>query len=347
MLPHTGGEHFKGRLVFFEALGEHPAQVELVQPPLRRRCERFHAVAVPGVSLVNAAAQLRAAPAVEVVQYRLADELSLQPDGEVHRQMVFKVPPGNVKEAPLLHRAPQARHVVIAPPAVPFLVQHQGVVGGNVLFRQGGESQPGRFHLGDFRDMAHQFVHGLKTVFGGQLGGAILELGGAQALVRRVVLPVNPLAVSAKGQSKPLHKGGIHPCVGVQGLFNVNNQRVPAALRQGQGNELVPVKHPSGGEPGLSRQLQHLLRQLQLVQGLGVVPLGKLRLVILPELFHGGGALRRQGTDLRLRPLGPEFLNVVSLAGVAPPGEILEVFPVIHVIPPGADIADPDIGVAA
>ena len=195
--------------------------------------------------------------------------------------------------------------------------------------------------------MAHQLVHRLETVLRGQLGGAVLELGGPQALVRRVVLPVNPLAVSAEGQGEGLDKGGIHAGIRIQRLLNVDNEGVPAALRQGQGNELVPVEHPPGGEPGLPRQLQHFLRQLQLVQGLGVVPLGELRLIVLPKLLHCPGVLRRQGADLRLGPLGPEFLDVVPLAGVAPPGEILEVLPVIHVIPPGADIADPDIGIAA
>ncbi len=107
---HTGGQHPVRRLVFPEALGEHPAQMELVQPPLRRRRERLRAVAVAGVSPVDPAAQLRAAPAVEVVQHRLADELSLQPDGEVHRQVVPEIPPGHLEEAPLLHRPLPKEH---------------------------------------------------------------------------------------------------------------------------------------------------------------------------------------------------------------------------------------------
>ena len=195
--------------------------------------------------------------------------------------------------------------------------------------------------------MPHQLVHRLKAVFGGQPGGAVLELGGPEPLVRRVVLPVDPLAVPPEGQGKGLDKGGVYPGIGIKGLLNVNDEGVPAALRQGQGNELVPVEHAPSNEPGLPRQLQHLLCQLQLIPGLGVVPLGKLRLVVLPKLFHRPGVFLRQGADLRAGPLGPEFFDMVPLAGVAASREVLEVLPVVDVVPPGADVADPDVGIAA
>jgi hypothetical protein len=79
--------------------------MDFVQAPLRHSSEGLGAVSVSGVCLVNPAAQLRAAPAVEPVQHRLADELPIQPDGKVHRLPVFKIPFRHVEEAPLLHPA--------------------------------------------------------------------------------------------------------------------------------------------------------------------------------------------------------------------------------------------------
>ncbi|CAN4071304.1 Cysteine metabolism repressor, partial [Dysosmobacter welbionis] len=142
-----GRQHLVGRLVLLVTLGHHPAQMDFVQAPLRHSSEGLGAVSVSGVCLVNPAAQLRAAPAVEPVQHRLADELPIQPDGKVHRLPVFKIPFRHVEEAPLLHPAAQAAHIVIAPPAVPVGVQHQGVVGGDIRLCQGGEGQPLRLQL--------------------------------------------------------------------------------------------------------------------------------------------------------------------------------------------------------
>ena len=126
------------------------------------------------VGRVNAAAQLRAAPEVEAVQHRLADELAIQPDGEIHRLSVLKVPPGHLEEAALLHGATQATHVIIAPPAVPVRIQDQGVVGGDVRLRQRRQGQPLRLQLRDLPDMAEQLILGFKAVLGCQLGRAVL-----------------------------------------------------------------------------------------------------------------------------------------------------------------------------
>ena len=208
--PHAGGQHLVRSLIFLKALGEYPAQVELVESPFRRCGEGLRTVTVPGICFVDPAAQLCAAPAVKVVEHRFTNELPIQADGEVHRQTVLKVSLCHVEKALLLYRAAQAGHIVITPPAVTLLVQNQRVICGNVLFRQGGEGQPGGFHFGDYRDVAHQLVHGLKAVLGGQLGGTILELGCPKAFVRCVVLPVEPLTVPAKGGGTGLNKGRIY-----------------------------------------------------------------------------------------------------------------------------------------
>ena len=95
-----------------------------------------------GIGFVDAAAKLRAAPAVKVIEHGLADELALQAHGKIHRQAVFKVPPGNLEEAPLLHGTPKAPHIVIAPHGVALRVQHQGVVGRDIRLLQRCQGQP-------------------------------------------------------------------------------------------------------------------------------------------------------------------------------------------------------------
>ena len=260
---------------------------------------------------------------------------------------VFEVPVGHIEEAALRNGAAQAAHVVVAPPAVALPVQHQGIVGGNVCLRQGREGEPLRFQLGDGPHMGQQLILGLKAVLGRQLGRAILELGSPEAPVRRVVLPVDPLAAVTESVGKGLHQGGVHAGIGVEGLFNVDDQGLAALFRKRQGNELIPVEHAAGQEPGLACHGQHLLGQLQLVPGLGVVPLGELRLVVLPESLDDRLIVLAQGAELGIRPLGAELIDVVALAGIAPAGEQLQILPIVHIVPPGAHVAHVHIGIAA
>ena len=194
--------------------------------------------------------------------------------------------------------------------------------------------------------MGQQLILWLKAVLGRQLGGAVLQLGGPKALIRRVILPVQPLAVAAEGVGKSLHQGGVHAGIGIQSLFNVDDEGVAAPLRQRQGNELFPVEHAAGHEPVLVHHAKHLLSQLQLVPGLGIVPLGELRLVVPPERVNDVPVLRRQGAEAGLRPLGAELIDVVALAGIPASGKELQVLPVIHVVPPGPHVADPHIRIA-
>lgn len=58
---HTGREHLVGRLILPVALGYYPIEVHLIQSPFRGSPERLRAIAVSGISLINTAAQLRAA----------------------------------------------------------------------------------------------------------------------------------------------------------------------------------------------------------------------------------------------------------------------------------------------
>ena len=63
----------------------------------------------------------------------------------------------------------------------------------------------------------------------------------------------------------------------------MDNKRLAALFRHRQGNELVPVKDAAADKVTLVQHFQHLLGQLQFVQGFGVVPLGELCLIVLPE----------------------------------------------------------------
>ena len=194
--------------------------------------------------------------------------------------------------------------------------------------------------------MAHQLVLHLHLVLAQKLCRAVLELGGAKPPVRGVILPVDEGRAAAKEGGKLLDQRGIHPGVGVEGLFDVDDEGLAAPLRKRQGNELLPAEQSAADEEGLIHQFQHFLGQLQLIPGGLAVGLGELRLVILPELLHGGSVLRCQPPHFRLRPLGAEFFDVVALTGIPPPGEKLQVLFVVHIVPPGPVIADAHVGVA-
>ena len=194
--------------------------------------------------------------------------------------------------------------------------------------------------------MAQQFVLGPEMVLGGQLGGAVLKLGGPQAPVPGVVLPVHVGAAAAEGLHLRLHHGGIDAGVGVEGLFNVDDEGLAALFAEGQGDEFLPVKHAAPEDPGLIRHGHHLLGQGQLRHGLAAAVLGEFRLKVRPELPDGRRVpLGADGAELRLRPLLPELFDVVPLAGVPPPGKKLQIFFIVQIVPPGADIAHPHIGI--
>ena len=123
------------------------------------------------------------------------------------------------------------------------------------------------------------------------------------------------------------------------------DESVPTFLRQRQSHQLLSIEHTAADEPGLVHHSQHLLRQFQLIPCLGVVPLGELPLVIRPEAPDSLRVLSGQASELRIRTQGTEFLDVVPLTGVPPPGKELQVLPVIHIVPPGTDVADADIGI--
>ena len=299
-----------------------------------------------GVRLVDAAAKLRCPTAVEVIENSLSNELSIQPHSEIHRQAVFKVPLGDFIKAPLLHRASQAAHVVIAPEGVPLCVQDESVRGGDVLLPQRRQCQPGGLQLRDGLHMAHQLILDLHLVLAGKLCRAVLELGGPKPPVRRVVLPVDQGSPVAEHGGKLLDQRGVHSGIGIEGLFNMDDQGLAALLCQGQGNELLPHEHAAADKVGAVQHFQHLLSPAQLVAGHFVVRLHKLLLVVLPEGLDGGGVLRAQPPELRLRPLGAELLDVVALAGVPPPRKKLQVLAVVHVVPPGAVVADADVRIA-
>ena len=95
-------------------------------------------------------------------------------DGEVHRRLpVFQIP--FASEKPLLHPAAEARPHHHGPPAVPFSVQHQGVVGGDIRLCQGGEVSRSVFSSGMacIGSAAHS---GDQTVLGRQPGQVRAEL---------------------------------------------------------------------------------------------------------------------------------------------------------------------------
>ena len=111
-------------------------------------------------------------------------------------------------------------------------------------------------------------------------------------------------------------------------------------------NQAFTVEHPPGGKPGLSGHFQHFLGLFQLFQGLFVVTLGEFRLKILPKAFNGRLVPGSKGADESVGAKGAEFIDMVSLPGVTPSGKELEVVAVIDVIPPGSDIADPDVRIS-
>ena len=122
--------------------------------------------------------QPSSAPPRQSNRYSTASPMSfpIQPDGKVHRLPVFKIPFRHVEEAPLLHPAAQAAHVVVAPPAVPVGVQHQGVVGGDIRLCQGGEGQPPVFSSGMACTWFSSSFWGSNRYLGASLAGPYWSL---------------------------------------------------------------------------------------------------------------------------------------------------------------------------
>ncbi|MPM84469.1 hypothetical protein SDC9_131541 [bioreactor metagenome] len=222
-----------------------------VQPPLGGGGKCLRPITVAAVLPGNATAKLRISPIVKMVKHRLADELSLQPDGKIHRRAVAVVPLCHLVKAPFLHRAAKTRHIVIAPPPVSLSIQHQRIVGGNVLLRQLGEGQPLRGQHRQGLYMAQQLILGGKVILGSQMVRPVLQLRGPQPPVGGVVFPVEPDGVPGKVPGKGLHHGGIDPRIGIQRLFDVDNQGVAAPLRQRQREKLFSAHHSPAEEPRL------------------------------------------------------------------------------------------------
>ena len=172
--------------------------------------------------------------------------------------------------------------------------------------------------------MPQQLILGPEMVLGGQLSGTVLELGGPQPPVSGVVLPVHVGTAAAEGLHLRLHHGGVNAGVGVKGFFNVDDEGLAALFAEGQGNELLPVEHAAPKDPGLIRHGHHLLGQGQLRHRLAAAVLGEFRFKVCPKLPDGRSIrLGADGTELRLRPLLPEFLDMVPLAGIPSPGKEL------------------------
>ena len=193
--------------------------------------------------------------------------------------------------------------------------------------------------------MVQQLVLRQEMVLSRQPAGTVLQLGGPQAPVPGIILPVHIGTPISECLHLRLYHGGVDAGIGIQRLFNVDNKSLPALFTQGQGNEPVPVKHTAPQQPRLVRHGQHFLRQLQLPQ-CAAAGIGKFRGKIHPEPFNGRCVpLGADGAEIRLRPLGAEFFDVVPLAGIPPPRKKLQILFVVEVVPPCADIADADIGV--
>ena len=212
------------------ALGNDVRKPQLVESPIRKRSKRLRAVALPRVLRRDAAALLRAAFAVKAVEQHLADALAVKPHGKVDCKLVSKIAVGDIQKVVVQVLALPVLAVVVAPPLIARIVEAERVVGSSVLLRQRRERQMLRADRRDLGQVAQLVFHG-KAQLLPQLRREILELGGAQALVARVVLAVDPLdAPSGKVPRKFLHRRRVNSLIAVERLFNVVNERVAAAL---------------------------------------------------------------------------------------------------------------------
>ena len=171
-----------------------------------------------------------------------------------------------------------------------------------------------------------------------------MQLRGPQTPVPGVILPVHIGAAVTKGSHLRLYHGGICAGIGIEGLFNVDDEGLTAFFAERQGNQLFSVEHAAPQEPRLVRHGHHLFGEFQLRHGLAAAVLGKFRFKIPPELFNSPGVrLGANGPELRIGPLGVELFDVVPLAGIPPSGKELEVLFVVQIVPPGTDVAHPHI----
>ena len=148
----------------------------------------------------------------------------------------------------------------------------------------------------------------------------VLQLGGAEALVPGVILPVAPCAVPTVVGGESLDQGGIGPGMGVQGLFDVVDKGAAAFLRQADSHQTPLCQHTAGTEPVGADAGEHLLCQRQLLhsQGAGLV---KLSLIVLPKGGQAGIAGVGQRGKFRVGIIPAELVDVVALAAVFPPGK--------------------------
>ena len=189
---------------------------------------------------------------------------------------------------------------------------------------------------GDGGQQLQLIAHG-EMVFAAQLRREILQLGGAQALVPGVVLPVDPLAVGGVAGGELLHHGGIHAVVGVQGLLDVVHQRVAALLRQTHGDEPVTVHHTAGDEGPGAQKAEHVPGLLQLPLG-QLILLAELGAVILPEPGQQLAVLFRNRTEKGVGMFPAEAVDVVALAAVMASGKGDQILGAVEVILPRPEI---------
>ena len=176
--------------------------------------------------------------------------------------------------------------------------------------------------------------------------GQVLELRGTQALVAGVVLAVEPAhAVHGKFLRERLHGGGIDALIAVEGFFDMNLQRVAAALRHGDGEEPAVQLHAADEEVRAAGHAEHFLGAAQLVfrrvgrlgeDGLVVAEeLRDERQVALPERAEGG-----VGIELA------ELVDVVALSGVAASGKVAQILGGVDIVAPDARGGKAEVGVA-
>ena len=343
-LAHDGAEHLIGGRVLLVAFGHQAVEPQFIQRPVRQAAKGLGPVAMAGKFRQDAAAQLSGALVVEVVQHRLTDELSIQTDGEVHRQLALEILLGHPVEVILRQLPLQVLAVVVAPPAVARVIQAQAVIGGDVGAGDGVHGEPLALEGGDAVQIPE--IGGYRdTVLAAHVRGQVLGLAGAKALVGAVILPVDPKAVLSIVGGKGLHHGGIDPLIARKGLLDVADQSASADLPQGDGDEFSLQLQRTGQHPGFPNLAGQLpgVAQLLFCHGVFLVE-GQVKLVPKGlQLFavgFGDGTKDSGGIEL------VEFIDVVALAGVPAAGKGGEILGVVQVVLPGAAVGDGGIGVA-
>ena len=273
-----------------------------------------------------------------MIEHSLADKLPVQADGEVHRLPAAEILARNGKEVVLCQLTHQILAIVVPPPAVALVVKAEGVVSVPVLVAQLRERQAFRL---DRRNLTQglEFVGDLEAHLAREKRGEILELRGAQAAVRCVVLAVDPRAAIRVVPGEGLCDRRIGAGAGIECLLDVDAQRVAATLAETERHQPLPVEQTARAEPAGAQQTEQLLRVAQLAPGAGAV-LVKLRLIVAPETLNEGAIRHCERHEARVRKLLAELVDVVALAAVAPAGKRREVLGAVEIVLPCALVDD-------